>query len=46
MHFRNFNYSFSALVACVANRDVFGDSEARVRPLTPREPESSKQDSD
>lgn len=31
MHFRNFNYSFSALVACVANRDVFGDSEARAK---------------
>ncbi|KAK1344354.1 hypothetical protein QTO34_014921 [Cnephaeus nilssonii] len=29
MHFRNFNYSFSSLVACVANSDIFSQSEAR-----------------
>nr|KAF6270304.1 regulator of calcineurin 1 [Pipistrellus kuhlii] len=31
MHVRNFNYSVSALVACVASSDVFSDSEARAK---------------
>lgn len=31
MHFRDFNYNFSSLIACVANRDVFSESETRVR---------------
>lgn len=30
MHFRNFNYSFSSLIACVADSDVFNQSETRV----------------
>ncbi|XP_024417209.1 calcipressin-1 isoform X2 [Desmodus rotundus] len=31
MHFRNFNYSFSSLIACVANNDVFSESETRAK---------------
>lgn len=30
MHFRNFNYSFSSLIACVADSDVFNQAETRV----------------
>lgn len=37
MHFRNFNYSFSSLVACVANGDIFSDSDTRVRLLVQSE---------
>lgn len=44
MHFRNFNYSFSSLVACVANSDIFSQSEARVRLLSHSEFEFSKRD--
>uniref|UniRef100_A0A804HLB9 Calcipressin-1 n=1 Tax=Homo sapiens TaxID=9606 RepID=A0A804HLB9_HUMAN len=31
MHFRNFNYSFSSLIACVANSDIFSESETRAK---------------
>ncbi|KAM4794860.1 calcipressin-1 isoform 2-T2 [Rhinophrynus dorsalis] len=31
MHFRNFNYSFASLVACVAENEVFHQSEARTK---------------
>ncbi|XP_045708627.1 calcipressin-1 isoform X1 [Phyllostomus hastatus] len=31
MHFRNFDYSFSSLIACVANGDVFSESETRAK---------------
>uniref|UniRef100_A0A8D0HKD9 Calcipressin-1 n=1 Tax=Sphenodon punctatus TaxID=8508 RepID=A0A8D0HKD9_SPHPU len=31
MHFRNFNYSFGSLIACVANSDVFHQLEMRAK---------------
>ncbi|ERE74800.1 calcipressin-1 [Cricetulus griseus] len=31
MHFRDFNYNFSSLIACVANGDVFSESETRAK---------------
>ncbi|MBW03229.1 Calcipressin-1, partial [Eschrichtius robustus] len=31
MHFRNFNYSFSSLIACVANSEIFSESETRAK---------------
>ncbi|KAM3934657.1 calcipressin-1 isoform 2-T2 [Leptodactylus fuscus] len=31
MHFRNFNYSFASLVACVAENDIFYQSDARTK---------------
>ncbi|KAM4700864.1 calcipressin-1 isoform 2-T2 [Discoglossus pictus] len=31
MHFRNFNYSFASLVACVADNDVFYQSDVRTK---------------
>ncbi|KAK2522041.1 Rcan1 [Columba livia] len=31
MHFRNFNYSFSSLIACVADSDVFNQAETRAK---------------
>ncbi|XP_029794521.1 calcipressin-1 [Suricata suricatta] len=35
MHFRNFNYSFSSLIACVANSDIYSESETREPPRRP-----------
>ncbi|XP_019380425.1 PREDICTED: calcipressin-1 isoform X2 [Crocodylus porosus] len=31
MHFRNFNYSFGSLIACVANSEVFNHMETRAK---------------
>ncbi|CAN2387575.1 regulator of calcineurin [Pristimantis euphronides] len=31
MHFRNFNYSFASLVACVAENDLFYQSDVRTK---------------
>ncbi|NXX28587.1 RCAN1 protein, partial [Nicator chloris] len=31
MHFRNFHYSFSSLIACLADGDVFTQPEARAK---------------
>ncbi|XP_018410644.1 PREDICTED: calcipressin-1 isoform X2 [Nanorana parkeri] len=31
MHFRNFNYSFSSLVACVPHSEIFNHSDARMK---------------
>nr|XP_033803808.1 calcipressin-1 isoform X1 [Geotrypetes seraphini] len=31
MHFRNYNYSFGSLIACVAESELFGQSEATAK---------------